>query len=303
MWDEACQAQSPSGAPVIVPGLPLAFPLPSQASRAFHDEAGLWLGAVSERLAPLAWPNGPIALLHLDGEPTSLFHSGPYDRDYHPDALAQYRRFLANKHKTRDVLRRVYRDPTASFESMVPPQRLETTDPDALAKHLDWSEFHEALTEAALYRYGKALGRHGFAGIPKIYGIPAGKPGLSVAASRLTRVVDAVTLEYSSPGSERTRTLTVRSTTELAARARAGKTVPVASGLTAGFAADAHPVSDAERVRSPDLARLRRARVQRAHGRATRTVDRRTDRRPGSVATLRGFLAEPLQRPRTNAIS
>ncbi len=85
-WDDACQARSGSGAPVLIPKLPRAEPVPSPASRTFHDEATVWLRAVAQRLGSLVWPRGPIALLGLDAHADG-FAMGPYDRDYHPDAI------------------------------------------------------------------------------------------------------------------------------------------------------------------------------------------------------------------------
>ena len=38
IWDPECQARSPGGNPVMLPVPPLAFPVPSYASDAFHDE-------------------------------------------------------------------------------------------------------------------------------------------------------------------------------------------------------------------------------------------------------------------------
>src|SRR5262245_57914948 len=68
IWIKECQAVSPGGRPVALPVPPVAFPVPSYASEAFHIEAGVWLRAVGSELAPLVWPNGPIVLLQVDNE-------------------------------------------------------------------------------------------------------------------------------------------------------------------------------------------------------------------------------------------
>src|SRR5260221_5970288 len=94
VWDEACQARSPTLGPLMVAALPLAYPAPSQARRAFHDEAALWLGAAAAKLAPPASPAGPRLLCYVGDESRAILPTRPYDRDYHPDAIAQYRRFL-----------------------------------------------------------------------------------------------------------------------------------------------------------------------------------------------------------------
>jgi beta-galactosidase len=53
VWDEDCQARSPKGNPVVLPIVPVAFPVPSYASDAFHDQTALWFDAVGRVLAPL----------------------------------------------------------------------------------------------------------------------------------------------------------------------------------------------------------------------------------------------------------
>jgi len=94
VWDPACQARTPRGNPVILPIVPTAFPVPSYASDAFHDEAALWFEAVGKVLAPLQYPHGPIVMWQIDNEGALYFRDGPYDQDYHPDAVRLFRSFL-----------------------------------------------------------------------------------------------------------------------------------------------------------------------------------------------------------------
>jgi beta-galactosidase len=54
VWDDACQARSAARGRVILPIPPLAFPVPSYSSAAFHAEAAKWLEAVARELAPVA---------------------------------------------------------------------------------------------------------------------------------------------------------------------------------------------------------------------------------------------------------
>jgi beta-galactosidase len=42
VWDAECQARTPGGHPVILPIVPVAFPVPSYASDAFLEETARW---------------------------------------------------------------------------------------------------------------------------------------------------------------------------------------------------------------------------------------------------------------------
>ena len=60
VWDRDCQARTPRDNPVILPMIPVAFPVPSYASDAFHDETTLWFDADGKQLSELHYPNEPI---------------------------------------------------------------------------------------------------------------------------------------------------------------------------------------------------------------------------------------------------
>src|SRR5262249_35032018 len=66
VWDPACQARSPQDNPVVLPMVPVAFPVPSYASEAFLSETEKWFGLVGPRLASLSYPDGPIVLCQID---------------------------------------------------------------------------------------------------------------------------------------------------------------------------------------------------------------------------------------------
>ncbi|MGC4094277.1 MAG: beta-galactosidase [Polyangiaceae bacterium] len=89
IWDPECQARSARGRAVVLPVPPLAFPVPSYASKKFMSEAAHWLAAIGERLAPLCYPHGPIVLCQVDNEGAMYFRDGVYDQDYHPDSIPQ----------------------------------------------------------------------------------------------------------------------------------------------------------------------------------------------------------------------
>jgi len=243
VWSEPCQARSPSGAPVMVPSLPLAFPAPSLASRAFQEEAALWLAAAADQIASRTWPDGPVVLSYVEPELAVPLGSGSRNGDYHPDAIAQYRRFLRQRYGTRESLRRSHRNPGVSFETVAPPALLDTAEPDALAPHLDWSEFQDAELEAATYRFRAVLDRHGLGAIPKACSVPRARS--SADPVRLSRVVDLVTLARPLRAPEREPSRAAREVTALATRA-AQRGVPPVASLSAGFSAATPPFPESE---------------------------------------------------------
>jgi beta-galactosidase len=246
LWDPPCQARSPGGAPVILPIPPLAFPVPSYASRAFHEEAALWLRAAAEQLAPLVYPNGPIVLCQVDNEGALYFRDGIYDQDYHPDAIAQYRRFLTERYKGITALRAAHGDAAATFASLEPPRALGRPDESALAPHLDWAEFQEALVESALYRFRAVLDRHGLRTVPKMHNLPVAERATPLDPMRLEHVVDFVSIDYYHHASEPIRAEIERRTTSVAVRCLARNVPAFAAEMGAGFAPYFPPLSESD---------------------------------------------------------
>lgn len=108
IWDPKCQARSPRQNPVMLPMLPLGFPVPSYASDAFFDEVARYFHALGPVLSPLLYPEGPIVLLQVDNEGAFYFRDGLYDQDYHPDAVQHYRAHLRDKYRTLQALPPAY---------------------------------------------------------------------------------------------------------------------------------------------------------------------------------------------------
>jgi beta-galactosidase len=246
LWDPACQARSAGGAPVILPSPPLAFPVPSYASRAFHAESDVWLSSVAQHLSPLVYPHGPIVLCQIDNEGALYFRDGPYDQDYHPDAVEQYRRFLRQRYENAGKLRRTYEDAEASFDTIAPPSTLDTADPNHLARHLDWAEFQEALVESALYRFKKTLVQGGLGGVPTMHNLPIAEYATPLDPARIERVVDFVALDYYHHASERIRAEVARRTTSLAERSQARNVPAFAAEMGAGFAPYFPPLTESD---------------------------------------------------------
>jgi beta-galactosidase len=242
LWDPSCQARSPRGNPVMLPMLPYAFPVPSYASESFHDETARYFQLLGPTLAPLLYPAGPIVMLQIDNEGALYFRDGAYDQDYHPDAVTLYRAFLREKYGTLERLQAAYprregepTDTERRFATLMPPQRFEAQGPVDLARHLDWSEFHEHLLETAFERFGRALSLAGLDGVPTCHNLPPGQEATPLNAARVRRSVDLVGLDYYNVASAQSRTIVARRTSELSVRTEALGLPAFASEMGAGF--------------------------------------------------------------------
>ena len=71
--------------------------VPATRRDAFHEETALWFQAVGDVVRDLRHPEGPIVLVQIDNEGALYFRDGPYDQDYHPDAIALFRAFLRDE--------------------------------------------------------------------------------------------------------------------------------------------------------------------------------------------------------------
>ena len=235
IWTKECQAVSAGGKPVALPVPPLAFPVPSYASEAFHTEARAWFEAVGRELAPLVWPKGPIVLLQIDNEGAMYFRDGVYDQDYHADAIAQYRSFLKDKYEDAETLRRVLGDAGATFFNVEPPRRFFANSPAELARHLDWAEFQEVLIASAFRRYRDRLEAAGLGGIPTSHNLPLSESATPLDPERVGEAVELMGLDYYHGASPPQRAEIARRTSELAVRSAAREHPPFACELGAGF--------------------------------------------------------------------
>jgi beta-galactosidase len=243
VWERACQARTPRDNPVILPIVPTAFPVPSYASDIFHDETALWFEAVGRVLAPLQYPNGPIVMWQIDNEGALYFRDGPYDQDYHPDAIRLFRTYLRDKYSTAHSLREVWRDPNVTFATAAPPTRFDAKVADELARHMDWMEFHEYLLAEAMARFAKALERAGCASVPTMHNLPLGEAATALNPGRLGQVVDLVGLDYYHPANPKHHVNIMRRTSELAVRC-GQRTPPYGAEVGAGFPPFFAPLDD-----------------------------------------------------------
>ncbi len=203
VFDPACQARSPRQRPVLQPFPPRMFPIPSYASRAYHREVGRWYEAVGECLAPLLWPDGPIVMLQVDNEAAFFFRDGPYEQDYHPDAVGAWAEFLADRYEDIEHLCRAHGEHLDTWEDARPPDRVPAGDAlGPLCRALDWIAFREHLLASAVARLRDRMQRAGLHGVPTLHNVPLGEGGSPASPSRMAREVDLVGLDYYHPARE-----------------------------------------------------------------------------------------------------
>jgi beta-galactosidase len=244
VWDPACQAMSPEGHPVMLPMVPLGFPVPSYASEAFLREVDGWFRAVAGELAPLRYPEGPVVLCQIDNEGTFYFRDGLYDQDYRPEAIALYRSYLRGKYEGAAALTRAYGTKAAPFAEVKPPTTFDATGADELAWHLDWAEFQEHLIATSLARMKASLVAHGFREIPTFHNMTMGYEATPLSAARLGRAVDLVGLDYYHRATPGERLLIERRTTELVSRCEGMNQPSFACEMGAGFPPFFYPIPD-----------------------------------------------------------
>jgi beta-galactosidase len=235
VWDRECQSRTPKNHPVMLPIPPVAFPVPSYASDAFHDETARWFAAMAAVLAPLRHPEGPIVLVQVDNEGALYFRDGPYDQDYHPDAIRLFRDFLREKYETPAALAEAWREEGLVFGRVPAPQRFDAKTADDLPRYLDWMEFHEHLLACGLARFAASLRNAGFDGIPTMHNFPLGEAATPLNAARMTGIIDLIALDYyhrALPGEHAT---ILRRTSELVARCEGAGMPAYGAEVGAGF--------------------------------------------------------------------
>ncbi len=235
IWNADCQARSAAGKPVVLPVPPLAFPVPSYASEVFLAEVAQWFAAIGASLSPLRFPDGPIVMCQVDNEGAMYFRDGVYDQDYHPDAIAKYRRFLQQKYGPVSRLRTAHKNSTLNLATIDPPRRLSAKTASELGPHLDWAAFQEELLADSFQRMAGLLAQSGLSGIPTSHNLPLSEGATPLDPERVGRAVDLIGLDYYHSASPPQRSEIARRTSELATRSEARGHAPFACELGAGF--------------------------------------------------------------------
>ncbi|CAN5496953.1 hypothetical protein BH09MYX1_BH09MYX1_18480 [soil metagenome] len=235
VWDRACQARTPKDAAVMLPMVPVGFPVPSYASEAFHEEVEDWFAACGPILAKHLWPQGPIVMVQIDNEGALYFRDGAYDQDYHPDSIALFRAFLREKYKRPSALRAAWNETEITFASAQAPTRFDAKSPDALARHLDWVEYQEHLLTSSMERMASVLESHGVEGVPTMHNLPLGESATPLNPSRIGGVLDLVALDYYHRATPEEHATLMRRTTELAVRCEGDSVPAYGAEVGAGF--------------------------------------------------------------------
>jgi beta-galactosidase len=235
VWKPECQARTPGGHPVVLPMVPMAFPVPSYASAAFLEETARWYKAVGDAVSHLRWPDGPIVLVQVDNEGALYFRDGQYDQDYHPDAIEAFRRFLRAKYARKLTdLRSAWGDPDADFATVDAPRRFDARATRDLARHVDWAEFHETLLSGSMEKMAASLVAAGFGGLPTTHNLPLGESATPLNPARMT-AIDLVGLDYYHRATPSEHWTILRRTTELACRCEGRRTPAFGAEVGAGF--------------------------------------------------------------------
>lgn len=162
--DPAMQARTGRDTPAVLIVPPRGFPVPSYASERFLAAVGDWYKAVGEVVGKRLFPEGPVVAVQVDNEQGHFFRAGPFDSDYHPDALAAW---------------------GEDSGGMAPPRALPPTAASGeLAQVLAWLAFKDRQQVRALTRMSLLLEAAGLTGVPRYHNFPPVDPGIfDVAAA------------------------------------------------------------------------------------------------------------------------
>lgn len=235
VWDPNCQARTPKGNPVVLPMVPRAFPVPSYASDVFFEETRIWLKAVGKELSHFRHPEGPIVMIQIDNEGALYFRDGPYDQDYHPDAIRLFREMLREKYGSDEALRHAWADATLTLNEVTPPIRFDAKRADELTRHIDWIEFHEYLLTRAMGRFRTMIEEAGLGEIPTMHNFPLGEAATALNAGKMATAIDLVGLDYYHSATPRHHEAIQKRTTELAIRCEGHKVPAFGAEMGAGF--------------------------------------------------------------------
>lgn len=235
VWDPNCQARTPKGNPVVLPMVPRAFPVPSYASDVFFEETRTWLNAVGKALSHFRHPEGPIVMIQIDNEGALYFRDGPYDQDYHPDAIRLFREMLREKYGSNEALGHAWADTTLTLESVVPPVRFDAKRADELTRHIDWIEFHEYLLTRAMRRFRTMIDDAGLGDIPTMHNFPLGEAATALNAGKMADAIDLVGLDYYHSATPRHHAAIQKRTTELSIRCEGHGVPAFGAEMGAGF--------------------------------------------------------------------
>jgi len=146
------QARTSRGTPAWLPVPPRAFPIPSYASRAFHELVRAWYAQVARVVAP--YIGDPVVAIGVDNEAQMFFRTGAYDLDYHPDALVWW---------------------DEAHPGIAAPRGWS---PEAAAVCAQWVDFKDTYLARSLGAFATMLRDVGFGQLAMFHNLPPGHHGL-----------------------------------------------------------------------------------------------------------------------------
>jgi beta-galactosidase len=216
------QARTSRGTPAWLPVPPRAFPIPSYASRAFHELVRAWYAQVARVIVP--YLGDPVVAIGVDNEAQLFFRSGAYDLDYHPNALVWW---------------------DEAHPGIAAPR---AWDPANAALCARWVDFKDTYIARSLAAFATMLDEVGLGELARFHNLPPGHHGLS----NLRRIqatlggpvgIDAYTPRSQFPALRR----------RAAACAGDARPIPIAFEVGVGFFPWFPPLDSAEDpMREPD---------------------------------------------------
>jgi beta-galactosidase len=147
------QALTARGTPAWIPMAPRMMPLPSFAARGFQEEVRAWFAAVGAIVAPRLAPDGPVIGVHVGHQAQLVGRLGPYEHDYHPDALRWWHELAGDQ---------------------APPRAWDAGDPGRASR---WMRFREVYLARTLAWLVAALEDAGVRDIARFHDLPWSEPG------------------------------------------------------------------------------------------------------------------------------
>ncbi|MHB8718503.1 MAG: beta-galactosidase [Candidatus Dormibacteria bacterium] len=129
-----------NGLPYVLPTATHHINVPSYFAPEFRQEVARWYAAMTARVAPQQWPDGPVVACQVDNEHGYFFQSHAYAMDYHPAALQAYRSWLAGEYGDIAALNSAYGTQLQDFAGVVPPGDARD-QPER--RRLDWVRWRE----------------------------------------------------------------------------------------------------------------------------------------------------------------
>jgi beta-galactosidase len=170
--DPDLHALNARGTKAVLTQVPRPIPALSYASDKFYEETALWYDAICPILVKHAVPRGRLVAAQVDNEMAFFFHVNAYAADYHPAAIARYRRFLEEKYGSLQELNRIYGTAYTSFEAIDPPRRFEATERRQIPYYTDWIAYRERYLVDAMARLAGMMRERGLDQIALFHNYP-----------------------------------------------------------------------------------------------------------------------------------